>query len=179
MKKGYYFSIEALLGILILTVSFFMISTLFESPVPLPDYRYATNLAGFLSHVTISDICSHGCEGLELETLSMEYGLYNHSIVDMIGYTYYKSPSNVTVVTEQIFAVGGLLLRGREAAIIIKGIECDVLYSTMNISNIDCQEGINATNQVVFRKVINGYVLDENAGTIDFWGDYVFEVRVW
>ena len=179
MKKGYYFSIESLMGILVLTSSFFLINTLFESPVPLPDYRYATNLVGFMSHVSVSDICSNGCDGLALDTLSKKYGIYDNSIIDMMGYTYYKSPGNVTQITEEIFAVGGMVLRGRDAAIMIRGIECDILYSTQNISTLDCDEGANVTNEVVFRKVITGYVINEDDGILDFWGDYVLEVRIW
>ena len=175
-KRGYYFSIEALLAILILTVSFLLMTTMFESPTPLPDYRYATNLAGFMSHVTVADICTNGCEGLELQELALEYGIYNSSIIDMIGYTYFKSHENIKNVSKEIFEVGGLLQRGKQAAIIIRGIECDVIYSTQPV---DCEQGANATNEVVFRKVISGYVLDENSGTTDFWGDYIFEVRVW
>lgn len=179
MKKGYYFTLESLLGILILTSSFLLINNMFESLVPLPDYRYATDIMGFMTHITVSDICSNGCEGLALEETSKMYGIYNKSLLNMIGYTYYKAPENVTKVTADIFAVGGLILRGKNVAVIISGIDCNVIYSTQNKTNLDCDESLNSTNEVMFRKVIHGYVMDEESSILDFWGDYVLEVRVW
>ena len=171
-KKGYYFSMEATLGILILTTSFLMVSYFTESSVPIPDYRYARNIAGYLSSVTLGEICQlDGCEGYSLAELELD----NHTLMEVIGSEYSRIGINATNITGEIFLKADLLLRGKDVAIIVKGIGCDVLYST---DETGCEQEGNETTEVVYRKVINGYELDKEAGELSFWGDYLFEVRV-
>jgi len=171
-KKGYYFSIEATLGILILTTSFLMVGYYTESSVPIPDYRYARNIAGYLSSVTLGEICQiDGCEGYSLA----ELGLDNHTLIEVIGSEYSRTGINVTNITAEIVLKTNLLLRGKKVALIMRGIGCDVIYST---EETGCDQDGNETTEVVYRKVINGYELDKESGELNFWGDYLFEVRV-
>ena len=172
-KKAYYFSIEATLGILILATSFLMVVYFTESAVPIPDYRYARNIAGYLSAVTLGEIClDDGCEGFSLA----ELGLDNYTLIEVIGSEYSMSDDNATNITREIFTKADLGLRGKDVAIVLRGVGCRVLYSTKEIA---CEQEGNETTEVVYRKVINGYDLNAETGDLDFWGDYLFEVRVW
>jgi hypothetical protein len=171
-KKAYYFTVEATLGILILATSFFVLLYFVESATPVPEYRYAENIAGYLSFVTLGELCSDGCEGMSLADLDLD----NYSLMDVIGYKYSQSLGNGVNTTEEIITKGELLLRGRELAITLTGVVCDIMYSTQNIS---CEEGANVTSEIVFRKVIQGFAMDDDTSELEFWGDYVFEVRVW
>jgi hypothetical protein len=175
-RKGYYFSVEATLGILVLATAFLMIVYFTESSVPIPDYRYARNIAGYMSSVTLGEICElDGCVGYSIAGL----GLENHTLIDIIGAQYSLSPENATNITTQIFTKADLGLRGKEVSLIMRGIGCDVIFTTGNLTESSCEQDVNETTMVVYRKVINGYNVDVETGDLNFWGDYLFEVRVW
>ena len=174
-KKAYYFGVEAILALLIMSSIFVVLLFFRSAPVPIPEYRYAQNIAGYLDNVRVDEFCAMGC-GSPLNTLLGQ----DMTLSDAIGSQYTPAdPTQSRLVANEIMSRGGLFDPAKNVVLLMKaGAACDELYKATQ-DDFTCETGANSTTEVAFKKLIQGFTLDESTGELNFWGDFIFEVRVW
>ncbi len=198
MKKGYFFLLDGLVAVLILTVGFLLISSAHpDKPSTIFNKRAANDVANVLANTKIRDICvdSPSCsctDAVVRDLYCTTGGIMNkdNTLLELVGELYDRNGEN--------FGPGSL--RGDEwaNAVLASMAQMDDIYGEAFI--IDDVPVYNSINTNIYpdkdsfyssydlgmeqsrilvsaRKVVMGYYFEDPG--IRMWGPYTVEVLVW
>lgn len=190
-KKGYFFLMDGIFAIVILTIGYLMISSntpKVSSEVPLA--MYLDNTIELLSTVRVYELCSDysqcTCSNAKLSEYC-EDGLIlnaNQTLLDYFGELYY-SPDSIDSIAAAYFRLlasdlfHNLTIENNLFRQDIFGVEFKIngekIYPNFDTDSSKKQ----SKNLISSRKLILGYYERADTGEVEFWGPYIAEVNVW
>ena len=169
-KKGYYFTLDALISVVILAIGFSLInSTYVSSPS-----------SSAIEHISddIFDLMSSGIVGnFNYSSLSLIENKGN-TFLEAIGEKYYNDGEfcegtcilGLNQTIQEIIIGNKIVSENHGFSMSIEDIE---IYS-VGTNHLEKTRALVSSKRIVF-----GYYEDEGTGDIDFWGPYEMEVRTW
>jgi len=175
-RKGYFFLMDVIFAIVILTIGYMMIASnriSVHDEVPLA--LVAENTMDLLSTVNINDLCDSECECSDeiIEDLCTSGKILNkeQSLLDYFG----EMKDNDEVDEEKY---GDVLF----SELINKTIRTDLFNAELVVDGVTLYEdpGRDKSLDLISSKKIGfGFYEDRAIGEVYYWGPYLIEVNIW
>lgn len=186
MKKGYYLMLDSFIAIAILLTGILLAKS-FLSAKPEQSFakNYADNVVNVMGSSKISDLCK-GCECTDPKLgelcASSKIKNYNNTIIDLIGELHSSNKreerEEITPLIES-FVINNSLIPGNFGFSFILHENMDYeYYPTFN--SPPSQDSTSETTSLLLqsKKIIFGF-WEDSGGTIEYWGPYTIEARIW
>lgn len=156
-KKGYYFMIDALVAVMILTIGYFLLTAFYASTAPsLEIQRVSENIISLLSDVRLSDLCSDSCPSPDctipdMDTIYCSISDKNNTLIESIGELYSKTKMvEAAKIVELIVVDNNLVPRGSNFTLILdNGTHSALIYPENRPFNLNAKVLV-PTKKVIF-----------------------------
>jgi len=175
-KKAYFFLMDVIFAVVILTIGYMMISSnriISYDEVPLA--LVAENTMNLLSTVNINDLCDDACicsnEVLEDFCNSGKILNKEQSLLDYFGEMKKNPLVDEQTDGERLFS-----------SLINESIRTDIFNAELVVEGdtIYTDEGKDSSlNLISTKKIGFGFYEDLGTGNVEYWGPYLIEVNIW
>lgn len=186
-KKAYYFTLDALIALVILSIGFIVITASYSyTPAAVSTQHLADGILNLLQSAKISDFCDPVTCNLPISALGTNPFNYNNTLLELTGELEKRGAPDKDKIKDLLQNSIDLIMNSNypnyNYAFQLIGTTT-YFYSSIGASNmLDLENNYDEYKKtkllVSSKRIVLGYYLDASSNAV-YWGPYTAEVRVW
>jgi len=177
-KKGYYFTLDAFIALIILSIGFIVITSNYSyAPAEVSTQQIANDILNVLQSAKIDDICDPDCSGTVLNTYSSLIKNKDNTLLEFIGELrkrgkIQKAKDLIDDIIPNIVPFNYNYAFELDGTVFVSDL-------ASNMAELENKDEYKKSKIIISSKrIIISYYID-SAANVQYWGPYEAKVRVW